>query len=682
MIEIFIEDNRVDASSGISGLLTFAIDDVSDFGSRDTTFSKTIVLQGTHRNNIIFGNIFSSENQYNPALPNVDYNFNASKSARCVMFSNYIQVFKGVIRLLEVIVTDGNIEYECAVFGELTGFSTSLANKKLEDLDFSSYDHSLTVANISGSWNTINGSGYYYPLIDYGEVSTNKKDYQFKAFRPALYAKEYIDKIFSGIGWTYESNLFSSARFKSIIIPNNAKGLVNVDNELIRASRTTNYTFVPTFDFIPLPIQTLAGSVSVNGANTIFTYNSATTVGVRVRGNIRGDYDMTDMSDTLEVSASTTGTIGSGVYNTVLQHPGFGTSPFEFNFDFDFTATWITGTTIDLRLNASSGGVSATITSAELYVDIAISTPTEITYGAAFKINETIPKGVLQKDFIVGFLKLFNLYVFEDKFKTNHLKIEPYVDYYDTDSSNAVDWSLKIDRSKPIRHKPMSELNSRFYEFKFKQDSDYYNELYRKLYGEGYGDRIYDSEFEFSKDKTTVEILFSATPLVGYSGEDKVAGTIFKKNNANEEKIESNIRIMLAKKITGVASWDILDGVTVLGSLTDYGYAGHFDDPDAPTNDLNLGATRELYFTLVSGNISANQFNLYWSSYMAEISDKDSKLMICDVWLTSQDIFDLDFSKYVNIDGRLWRLNKIEDYNVDERDRAKLTLLKVINTEY
>jgi hypothetical protein len=50
------------------------------------------------------------------------------------------------------------------------------------------------------------GRGYYYPLIDYGLVSTNKKDYQYTAFRPALYVREYLDKIIRGAGYTYESN--------------------------------------------------------------------------------------------------------------------------------------------------------------------------------------------------------------------------------------------------------------------------------------------------------------------------------------------------------------------------------------------------------------------------------------------------------------------------------------------
>ena len=67
---------------------------------------------------------------------------------------------------------------------------------------------------------------------------------------------------------------------------------------------------------------------------------------------------------------------------------------------------------------------------------------------------------------------------------------------------------------------------------------------------------------------------------------------------------------------------------------------------------------------------------------MAEITDKDSKLMTCYMKLNSADIFNLDFSKLVYVDGSYWRLNKIVDWNVNEPDVCQVELLKVINLVY
>jgi hypothetical protein len=138
------------------------------------------------------------------------------------------------------------------------------------------------------------------------------------------------------------------------------------------------------------------------------------------------------------------------------------------------------------------------------------------------------------------------------------------------------------------------------------------------------------------------------------------------------------------KLVTGVPSWDILDsnGTTVLASQTEYLYAGHFDDPDTPANDLNWGIPKELFFVLAAGTLSVNQFSVYWSPYMAEITDKDSKLLTATIKLSLVDWYNLSFSKYKYIDGSLYRLNKITDYNASSEDICKAEFIKLIEKEY
>ena len=139
-----------------------------------------------------------------------------------------------------------------------------------------------------------------------------------------------------------------------------------------------------------------------------------------------------------------------------------------------------------------------------------------------------------------------------------------------------------------------------------------------------------------------------------------------------------------AKKITGVTSYNILaaDGGTNLGSQTAYGYAGHFDNPDAPSNDIQFGVPRELFYEVPTGSINVNQFNVYWSSYMAEITDKDSRLLTGTFKLNYQDIFGLDFSNFIYVDGVKFRLNKIKDFNATNEDTCEVELLKIINEIY
>ena len=672
MTKIFIEGFELDLTQGLSNQLTFAIDDLNNLDSKATTFSKTIVLPGSTNNNKLLGNIFefNNANFTIDEAPNVDYNYNASKSAACRIEVDGLEIVKGIFRLLEIIRDGENVEYECAVFGELGGLVTALGNKRLEDLDFSAYNHNYTYANITASWNTATGSGYCYPLIDYGNVSTGlygtaKKDFQYKTFRPALFVKEYFDKVMAGAGYTYSSTFLNTAFFKRLIIPCNQRVLSS--NSLVALNRSTstpqeiNDPITPSVLFGVIDFDTgLIGSFS--SVAGVYTYNGSLT------------------NATININLTATGTYNDITYTFYKNGVAVDIKSNSSTYELTTSITLNTNDTIQMIVTGSGNGSSVYI-NGNIKVTTVSLLPVPINLGDAIVINDTIPKGIFQKDFFTSVLKMFNLMVTEDKFTDKHLNIEPYIDFY---TGTVLDWSDKLDRSKPIKIKPMSEATARYYELKWKQDNDFYNEDYRKKYNEGYGDRIFDNGLEFAKDSEKVDVIFAASTLYGKDGEDKVFPAIYKKsdNNTKEDPIEHIVRIMQVKKITGVASWNILNGATNLGSNTTYLYGGHFDDPDAPNADLNFGATKELYFELAAGNLSNNLFNTYYSPYLAEITDKDSRLLSGNFKLTQLDIFNLDFAKFIYIDGGLYRLSKVIDYTAETNEVTKVELLRVINKTY
>lgn len=711
--EIYIEGRRLDLTQDLSMEFTYQIDDVKDFGSRETNFSKTIVLPGTAANNKLFGFVFEfgSQNAYDDTQANRGFNFNASKQAQCYVYVDKIQIMKGVIRLLEIVRDGGTIEYECAIFGELGGFVNALGNSKLEDLDFSAYDQEWTMANITGSWEPTTGisvsgvtltgyypaSGVFFPLIDYGGVSADKADYDFRAYRPALYVKEYLQKIIAGSGYTYESDFFDTQLFHRLVIPNNQKVLKRLTSLGLSVDADANtYTNVGNISWEPGSL----GDFSLNAPDTIFTYNSATaftgTLDVVLMGEVleAGTY--------LEIEIRKNGTAiyvhtnSANVNDLVSVNASIGGVTFNQN------------DTLSVYLDTDIRGLGVQITEGTLSLTSATPTYVTLGYGDEIAINDTIPRGVFQRDFFASIVKMFNLYVVESTSRDKHLIIKPYINYYEdaltvlatddfttiflVDQTNALllesgsttsrDWTYRLDRSKPIRLKPMSELNGRYFEYKYKPDADYYNEQYLKKFGQGYGDHIEDTGYEFAKDQQTAELIFSSTPLVGYPGEDKIVSTVFKLSGTTEDKTEHNIRILQVKKKTGVTSYDVKDGGTVKQSLTSYGYAGHLDDPDTPQADLNFGTPEELYFDLATQYPAANLFNGFWFDYVAEITDKDSKLMTAYFRLTEMDIYGLDFARLIYIDGALWRLNRVIDFNPFGMESTAVELLKVMEITY
>jgi hypothetical protein len=67
---------------------------------------------------------------------------------------------------------------------------------------------------------------------------------------------------------------------------------------------------------------------------------------------------------------------------------------------------------------------------------------------------------------------------------------------------------------------------------------------------------------------------------------------------------------------------------------------------------------------------------------MAEITDKDSRLLSAMVKLNDNEIYNLDFSKFIYIDGGLYRLQKLIDYAPNENETTKAEFLRVIYTTY
>lgn len=698
--EIFVEGRKLDVSADISSLLTFAIDDVKDFSTRSTTFSKTVILPGTANNNAIFGNIFEMgiSNDYDPLLNNIGYNFNASKSAKCIIFQDNLQTFKGTLRLLEIDKDKGRIEYQAALNGDLTTLNVALSSGYISDLDFSAYNLLYNVDNITASWDNAPGSGVYFPLIDYGTYSIDKKNWAYNALRPALYVKEFIDKMFAAAGFRYDCDLLNTARFKGLVVPHNQKILYALVSQVLSSSVDSikNVLDFPAGKFWGSILWDTIVAGGFTYSNGEFTYTQATSLPITLAWKLAGwKYSDDGGAFTITVEKN-----GVALAETQITVPARFSDQYEWSGSVD--TSLVTGDVIRIFYQQGYLGDPGPGTNMQVSIEnttpgystfsLGSTTPSlqPVDYNQKISLNDSLPQNVRQVDFLTSIVKLFNLYVYENQFDDRLIIIRPFVDYYTADGSVVVDWTYKMNRDKAIKINPLSELNSKLYNFNYKDDSDYWNDLYKKRYNQGYGSRIFDSQFEFADQTNTLTLEFASTPLVGYVGEEKVYSTIFKRTGevtgTGEETVDSVIRILQTQKITDVPSWQILrvanDLTTSLGTYTSYGYAGHLDDPDNPGNDLNFGALNELFFILTTGDLSNTQFNVYWSSYMAEITDKDSKLLTANFYLTPKDIFELDFSRYITVDGVLFRLNKITDYNATIPSDCEVQLLKVINTAY
>ena len=300
----------------------------------------------------------------------------------------------------------------------------------------------------------------------------------------------------------------------------------------------------------------------------------------------------------------------------------------------------------------------------------------------AIDFQSSVPKKIKKRDFFKSMIEMFNLYVEPDKDNPNKLIIEPRGDFY---TSEVNDWSSKLDVSKEIKYEMLASLNKSRYNYSYKSDVDYYNELYEDTWGVVYGNREIDITNDFNSDEYSQEVMFSATPSVGTVNHNRVVPMIIGVDeNLQPKTTNSNIRILYYDGLKDSNKiWKFNTNTSGGGSSplpqSVYPYCGHFNDPYSPTEDINFGLTKEIYWDSTFETITLTNNNLYNKYHNAELeeqTDKDSKMATAWFLLKPIDIYNLDFKAQYFFDNAYFRLQEVKykpnSYEVSECKFLKL----------
>ena len=240
MGDVYVEGKKLDVFEGFKFSFNYSIADIRHPEKRSTSYSKTIQCPGTQNNDEIFGQIydFNISNGYDGTEPNIDVNFNPNKKAEASVQADGIEVMRGSIQLRKIKRKKSDYIYEVVFVGRLVDIFGVLGDKQLNGfefdeatqtnlpyIDFSDLNHYYTQGNQEASWTSPFGEGYVYPMIDYGKYigfdGSGLRKYFVTDFKPAIYLKDIVDRIFAFAQFTYSSSFLSSAFFKRLIVPVN-----------------------------------------------------------------------------------------------------------------------------------------------------------------------------------------------------------------------------------------------------------------------------------------------------------------------------------------------------------------------------------------------------------------------------------------------------------------------------
>ena len=741
-MELYINGIQVDLNDKIPFPLTYAISDIKDISARKGNNSKTIGLPGTATNVQLMANVFSlSATQ---GAPIAFLNFDPSVKAEAQYYHDGVMEFNGVCQLQDCIQQDGNWTFNIVLISETIDYIGRLKDIKINAMDWSDYNHAFTYDNQQDSWQgTIvkngapftngtganwDGLGYYYGLVDYGYERPAPDTFAVEHIPPHVFCYDILLRAFNQAGITWDSAFFESQRFKRLLMAyqggvlpqitpeqaaidsafttenNDASGFVMEVTSATGNFWINNFTSFNIYDgtIVADPssqIQTASPLVFVPSSEGIFAVRYQGDHEITISTNagliLGGNYTVSlvvrknGLNDTTTQIAS--GSITTAVVTSI-------TIPYSFDIAPLVNLTFSDVLDARLRLDftdgqtAGFGNITVQIESIAAELDIE-KQPQSLTPGSTLNLSTVLPS-MTADVFFKGIRDMFNLYIKPNTLDPTILEIEPLVDFYDG-TDTAIDWTKKIDRSQPVKITPTINFASKDYRFSFEKDDDYWSKRYAEDTLMEYGNNSVTSGNAFSQSVTEVKLPFSQKPLVRIPDGEGFTELIIP--CAYQQKIEDNGTINKVEKVAKpfivqlysedvgdlvTGDWIHIDEFDVPHAQIKYPYVGHLDNLLNPTFDLMWGVPQYVFYS--TGETIAyttNNLYSYHERFIREIISKFGKQLTAKAMLLSNDIGGLDFKKLIQIDGVMFRLQKVNNYDSGKMNSTETEFIRLVEAE-
>ena len=583
------------------------------------------------------------------------------------------------------------------------------------------------------------GQGYYYGLIDYGFTRPSAPTFGVEHMPPQVFCYEVLEKAFNYAGITWDSTFLESQLFKKLLMAYPGGDLptitqVQAEGESVFTTQdntTTSSGYFLSNGFGGSGVTYFAAQPDIIGISDyeILAHYSSTInrddlsqaqefSPLRIVVASSGLYEINYAGDH-DVDITIAGN-GSGAYtingeyeiviftyknnilisNDLLYSGSITSATTSLTFSFDYSrllnVNYNDEVHFDVRFRLVSCTVQRTgLTSLNLLINI-LSNTSDLNFlkqqqalsaGGTVYLESFLPDMTCDK-FLKGIITAFNLYVKPSTADASILEIEPLSDFYNA-SGDAIDWTYKLDRSKDIKIEPTINFSAKNYKFNFEQDDDYWNTRYLDDVQEQYGSFLIQSQSQFATSDTEFKLPFSQKLLVRIPEDSPSSFTDLIVPRSFQVKINEDGTSLVEKKkgkpfivqLGGLrtGAWIHRDETGVDHVEIDYPYVGHLNSLDSPTFDFNFGVPDYVFWSTT--NYPTNNLYLYHEKFIKELISRFGKQVTCSVMLRPSDINSLDFRNLINIDGVVYRLLKVSDYQSGKNVSTNVELIRIIEGE-
>lgn len=660
IIELYINNTRVDLFKDESVSITDSIQNVRDISKIFTAFSQQFNLPASKTNNKLFKHYYNYE---------IENGFDARYKASAEIKLNGVTYKTGKIRLNEVSLKGNSpYSYKVVFFGDTIELKELLSERKLTSLEFDeNMNFEYTEANVFSKFTSVESGApedIVVPLITHSkrfEVHTNNKytevgtnnNLEYIDLKPAVRVKKIIEAIEnSDLGITFSGDFFNSEEFNNLYlwlhrnegyISNSVEGgsVLSVFNRLHLTSSENAWDYASGTEQRPLDFSNII-PLNFSGSFIIRYYfewdiqTTSTEPYQLLAGNNNEYVNQSNLTGNNTVFFEA---VGPNPATLPYQLPQALNIPFTVESENTFSMTQ----TLTVRLQYRYINTSAYTTYQTAVYDASSNDVTN-----TFFIKENMPDYKVF-DFLINLFKMFNLTVFK---RNDELVVQPLNDFYNTGKRYEITEFVDIEKStvsKLLQYKNI--------DFRFKSKKTQLVQLSDELQGvefsqEDYGNDQWDGgdyKVEIDFEKMMYERLYDTQP-------DPNVLTPICQGTFLDKKGEPTIGkpLLLYCKDT-----DPDDYITLADSSvpTNYKRPSQIFENASNRTSLNFGLEQDEFFLQPVGT---NLFENYYRDYIVNLFNSKARKLKVSAYLPIHIILRYKLNDRFVISGRSYKINTIK----------------------
>lgn len=676
VVQLFIENNRMDLFNDESVTITQTIKNVRDIQKVFTSFSKTFSLPASKNNNKIFKHYYNSD-------ISGGFDGRVKKSSRIEI--NNIPFKTGKIKLEGVDLKNNKAHtYRITFFGDIVDLKDKLSEKKLSDLDLNAYNIDYDYSNIYNKLGADPSTNdIIVPLIThsqrlfynsdpseevandgnlkyYSGGGTHDHGVKWNQLKYAIRVNKIIEQIETDFGLTFSNDFFkntSNDEFNNLFLwlhrksgpVENLSGDVTFDTLV---DGFTNDTTEPEFQMVfGTSLLSIISTTNINSFQLQLTTSSSTAYDIRVEKDFNVFYEQKNISGSQTINLLNN--YDTGLYQVFI------TSTAAITFSkIRWAATWDTSSSKTHDANFFT---------------------TNTTF--RFIVNRQIPDMKII-DFLTGLFKVFNLIAFVED---GTIVVKTLDSYYATNTT-PIDITEYVDVNTSVVDValPFKEID-----LNFKDTKSFLAQKFGELNNRKWGTTTYNNnETDLAGDVYKISAPF------GHMLFERLTDVSTASSNEGQKDIQWGYSVdksqnpYIGAPLLFYPELQILStahgAISFVNQLNEQGEAISHQQrqrinvplnsvsTSSSTNDYQFNFNREISEWTGDTTYEDTLFQKYYKTYLTSVFKENQRLIKITAYLPIKIFHDLEMYNRLQIGSKVYKINSIKTNLINGKSDIEL----------